>query len=350
MTRTRRAALALILLAGTLAGCSSGPPPDRPPPSRPASSAAPEPDASPGARTPTVTLKEAAGVVRAILSTDDAVRATGDEPYALAQARDAQLPITVTAFRSTGLKPPRYVWGEPTLLVPRLDRFPLWFAALVGRRDAGGGSRTALLTFMRQYENSRWQLSFASLLNTSTPLAVDGAPLGVALDDEGYATPLATRDESVAISPHLMAPLHATIAEEGPGGFAAGLIAAGPQTTGYFTEVGEAKPQAKRLGFLYDSIFGATEFPIYALRATDGGAVVMYSLTRTTTWQAQTANALGVVPVPENARWSVGRPVVRRKLRVVETQQYVAHVQPRGATRLSEVVGYDGAVTGVNGE
>jgi hypothetical protein len=226
----------------------------------------------------------------------------------------------------------------------------LWFAALVERQDAAGGRRTALLAFMRQFENSRWQLSFASLLYTATPDSVNGAPLGVALDDEGYATPLPTRDDSLAISPHLMAPLHATIAEEGPAGFAAGLIAGGPQTTGYFTEFGEAKPAAKRLGLLYDSIFGATEFPIYALRTADGGAVVLYSLSRTTSWQAQTANALGVVPVPENARWKVGRPVVRRKLRVIETQQYVAHVQPHGATRLSEVVGFDGAVTSVTGE
>ncbi|MEO3812948.1 hypothetical protein ABGB17_28430 [Sphaerisporangium sp. B11E5] len=348
MIRIVRAALATLLVAGAIVGCTSEPPAARrsPSPSAPLS-----PEASPTTEEPpTVTLKEAAEVVRAVLATDDVVRAAGDEPYALAQRRDAQSPITVTEFRSTGLKPPRYTWGEPRLLVPRLDRFPLWFAALVERREPGGDRRTALLAFMRQYENSRWQLSFASLLYAATPLDVDGAPLGVSLDEEGYATPLPTRDDTLAISPHLMAPLHATIAEEGPGGFAAGLIAAGPQTTGYFTEVGEAKPEAKRLGFLYDSIFGATEYPIYALRATDGGGVVLYSLSRTTNWQAQTANAIGVVPVPENARWSIGRPVVRRKLRVTETQQYVAHVQPRGATRLSEVVGYDGAVTGVSGE
>ncbi|GAA1263797.1 hypothetical protein GCM10009677_14330 [Sphaerisporangium rubeum] len=346
MIRTVRAALAAILLAGAAGACTS----DRPA-ARPSPAATPAPQASASAReTPTVTLKEAARAVRAILATDDVVRAAGDEPYALAQTRDAQLPIMVTEFRSTDLKPPRYTWGEPRLLVPRLDRFPLWFAALVERRDPHGDRRTALLAFMRQYENSRWQLSFSSLLNAATPLGSDGAPLGVALDGEGYATPLPTRDDTLAISPHLMAPLHATIAEEGPGGFAAGLIAAGPQTTGYFTEVGEAKPEAKRLGLLYDSIFGATEYPIYALRTTDGGAVVLYSLTRTTNWQAQTLNAAGLVPVPENARWSTGRPVVRRKLRVVETQQYVAHVQPRGATRLSEVVGYDGAVTGVSAD
>ncbi|MFC4531644.1 hypothetical protein ACFO60_12780 [Sphaerisporangium dianthi] len=290
-----------------------------------------------------MTLTEAGTVLREILAADDVARAGGAESYAVEQSRDAQRPLTVVAFESTGLRPSRYRWDRPALLVPRLrpDRYPYWFAAVVRREDSKGKSRTAVLAFMKQYKTSDWQLSFASLLEPRAE------PPAVALDDEGYATPLATRDDSVAISPHLMAPLHATIAEEGPKGYAASLIAPGPLTTGYFDEVEKLQPEYKSRGFLYDSLFAATAFPIYALRTTDGGAAILYSLTRTTLRQAKVSRAAGLVPVPKAVRWTVGRVLVPTTLRMVETQQYVGHVARRGAGQPATIVGFDGAATSV---
>ncbi len=346
---TMRAVLAILLFAVTASACASGGHETRRGPVAATSAATgastPTPAPSPSAQaedSQAVTPAEAADLVRKILRTDDAVRASGDEFYALQQVRDAQNQITATAFQSTGMKPPRYTWGAPRVLVPRLDRFPYWFAAVVERRDASGANRTAVLVFMKQYEVSRWQLSFVSLLYPGTKLP------DVSLDSQGYATPLATRDDSIAISPHLMAPLHATIAEEGPGGFAADLIAAGPQTTGYFTEVEKIQPESKWRGYLYDSLFAATAFPIYALRTTDGGAVILYSLTRTTLRQAKIKHADGLVPVPKEVRWAVGSVVVPNMLRVVETQQYVSHVSRRGAAEPAKIIGFDGAATGVS--
>lgn len=354
MKTTMGFALALFLFTGAATGCSTAGPPvsGRPATAGATAKATPvatssppaAPPASPSAspEAPAVTLAEAGEQVRLILGADDVFRAGTAEKYALDQTRDAQGQITAMAFQSTGGKPPRYTWGPPKLLVPRLDRFPYWFAAVVERREEGGGSRTALLAFMRQSELYRWQLSFVSLLYPGT------LPPGVGLDAEGYATPLATRDDSVAISPHLMAPLHATIAEEGPGGFAAGLIAAGPQTTGYFTEVERIQPDFKWRGLLYDSLFAATAFPIYALRTTDGGALILYSLTRTTLRQAKTKAAEGLVPVPKNVRWAVGNLVVPYMLRVVETQQYVSHVSRKGAAEPAKIIAFDGVVTRVS--
>ncbi|MEV7965183.1 hypothetical protein AB0O34_04285 [Sphaerisporangium sp. NPDC088356] len=349
MNRTMRAVLAMFLFAATASACASSGHEIRRSPvaatsaATGASTPAPSPSSSPQVGdTPAVTPAEAAEQVHLILATDDALRASGDEYPARQQVRDAQSLFTATAFQSTGMKPPRYTWGRPKLLVPRLDRFPYWFAAVVERRDESGASRTAVLAFMKQYDVSRWQLSFASLLYPRTKLPE------VSLDPQGYATPLATRDDSIAISPHLMAPLHATIAEEGPGGFAAGLIAAGPQTTGYFTEVEKIQSESKLRGFLYDSLFAATAFPIYALRTTDGGAVILYSLTRTTLRQAKIKHADGLVPVPKDVRWAVGSVVVPNMLRVIETQQYVSHVSRRGAAEPAKIIGFDGAATGVS--
>ncbi|MFC4586436.1 hypothetical protein [Sphaerisporangium corydalis] len=346
MNRTTRVALAFLLFAGAGAACSPTATPAPPGTVAAASSAPSSPAATPSPsasqRPPAVTLAEAGKVVRGILGADDVVRASGDESFALAQTRDAQAQIIAVAFQSTGREPPRYTWGTPTLLVPRLDRPPYWFAAVAERKDESGRSRTAMLVFMKQYEVSLWQLSFASLLYPGTP------PPAVSLDPEGYATALPTKDDTVAISPHLMAPLHATIAEEGPGGFAAELIAAGPQTTGYFTEVEKIQPDFKRRGFLYDSLFAATAFPIYALRTTDGGAAIMYSLTRTTLWQAKIKATEGLVPVPEDVRWDVGSLTVPYMLRVVDTQQYVSHVSRKGSPEPARIIAFDDAPTGVS--
>ncbi|MFC7386882.1 hypothetical protein [Sphaerisporangium rhizosphaerae] len=350
MTRTMRAALAPSLLAAamvTLVACSTPPAPTSrgavpasASPSAPAGSASPT---STAAEAPAVTLQEAGRVTREILAADDAARAAGAEFYAVDQSRDAQAPITVAAFESTGLRSARYTWGGPALLVPRLrpGRYPYWFAAIVERRDAKGQGRTAVLAFMKQYEAADWRLSFASLLYPGAE------PPAVALDEDGYATPLATRDDSIAISPHLMAPLHATIAEEGPKGYAASLIGPGPQTTGYFDEVEKTQPEYKLRGFLYDSLFAATAYPIYALRTTDGGAAILYSLTRTTLRQAKTASAAGLVPVPKDVRWSVGSVVVPSMVRMVETQQYVSQVARRGSPERARIIGFDGAATSV---
>ncbi|WP_344947262.1 hypothetical protein [Sphaerisporangium flaviroseum] len=347
MTRTMRVALAsllpVILAASACSPAAQAPRTAATSPAAATGSPTPTPSPSATVESPAVTLEEAAKIVRAILQTDDVVRDQGVESYALTQTRDAQAEITATAFQSAE-KPSRYTWGEPTLLVPRMeqDRFPYWFAAVVERRDARGDSRTAVLSFMKQYEYSRWQLGFTSLLYPGTSLPA------VTLDPQGYATALATRDDSTAISPHLMAPLHATIAEEGPKGFAASLIAAGPQTTGYFTEVQRVRPDYKRRGFLYDSLFAATAFPIYALRTTDGGAVVLYSLRRTTLREAKAKQATGLVPVPKNVRWAVNGVVVPRMLRLVETQQYVGHVPRKGAAEPATIIGFDGITTGVS--
>jgi hypothetical protein len=67
-----------------------------------------------------------------------------------------------------------------------------------------------------------------------------------------------------------------------------------------------------RAGFSYDSIFSADNFPMYALRSKDGGALIQYALSRTTTTTTKTAEN-DYTPVPEPARWAIGSPVLRRR-------------------------------------
>ncbi len=342
-----RLVAALVALAVSSAACSGGSP--SAPRSSPvaastaASTLAPTPAPTPA---PAVTLDEARRVLADLLAADDVARANGDERLALDLSRDAVHATTAAVYRSAGMAPPRYVWRSPTLLVPRLTTYPYWFAATAERRyghDHGHAqeSRKAVLVLMRESERDRWRIAFSSLLDKGQSMP------DVELDAEGYATALDTRDESVTISPHLMGPLHATIAEEGTGGFAAGLIAGGPHTTGYFSQIKKTERVAKDRDCMnYDSIFAATTFPVFALRTPAGGAVVMYSLLRTTSWTPVLKCGEGRrLPIPEGAEWLLDDTVVLKQRRIIETQQYVATVPAKNATTTAKVIGYTGWTT-----
>ncbi|MDF2710106.1 MAG: hypothetical protein K0R62_5758 [Nonomuraea muscovyensis] len=332
--RLKALALAVTLLTGTagLAACSGS---ASPAPSRAAAaeSLSPTPAPAPHAVTP----DDAAEVFAEFVATDDLLRAGGDLRLSLEITRDSEALLTTAAFESTGNRPPRYTWGRPTFYVPRFpagERAP-WFSVLVTR-----DGELTLLTFAKAAD---WRLGSATRL-------LDGrrAP-AIALDADGYATALGSQDESVTISPHYMGPLHATVAEAGAGGVAAGLIAPGPHTTDIAQEIAAERDEAKIAGFSYDSIFSGNDHPVYALRTSDGGALIQYSLTRTTTTTTRTAEK-DFIPVPESARWAIGEPVLRRTLRLSETHQYATAVPPSSAPAAARVVAHDGALTRASGE
>lgn len=331
--RLKALALAVTLLTGTagLAACSGS---AAPAPSRAAAgSSTPTPTPAP----PAVTLDDAAEAFAEFIATDDLLRAGGDLRLSLQITRDSESLLTTAAFASTGNRPPRYTWGRPTFYVPRFpagERAP-WFSVLVTRDDA-----LTLLTFAKAAD---WRLGSATRL-----LEGQRAP-EIALDADGYATALGAQDESVTISPHYMGPLHATVAEAGASGVTAGLIAPGPHTTDIAREISVERDEAKLAGFSYDSIFSGNDHPVYALRTSDGGALIQYSLTRTTTTTTRTAEK-DFIPVPEPARWAIGEPVLRRTLRLSETHQYATAVPPSSAPAAARVVAHDGALTRASGE
>jgi hypothetical protein len=342
--RLVRVALAVALVTGAAACSGDGRPAAVSGPSSPTAShmSAPDPALTgTPAPAPGVTLGEARQVLGDVLAADDVARAAGDERLALDLSRDAPNAITAATYRASAMAPPRYTWGRQTLMVPRLVTYPYWFTAAVERRDVRGRTRTAVLVLLRDSEKSRWRIDFSALLDSGQE------PPSVRLDADGYATALATRDESVMISPHLMGPLHATIAEEGVGGFAAGLVAPGAHTTGYFTQIAADRQLAKDRDCMnYDSIFAATTYPVYALRTPDGGAVVLYSLNRTTTWSPVLKCGEGKrLEIPAGARWLLKDPVVLKERRIVEMQQYVSVVPAKNAPTTAQIIGFDGVIT-----
>jgi hypothetical protein len=330
----------LALAAGVLAAATACTGNATPPP--PTKSAVATTTPSPSASTPAITRAEAAKEFTKIVVTDDALRVKSPLEGRLdLEAKDlmtgGQAPLTVAAYLSTDFAPPRYKWGPPTFYVPKFssqERAP-WFSALATRNG-----HPTLLTFAK---SDRWRLSSAAQL-----LPGQGVP-EIELDAEGYATALAPDDKTVTISPQFMQPVHASVAETGSAGVTAGLIAAGPYTTEVAEQIAIQRERAKNDGFSYDSIFSADNFPVYALRTRSGGALIQYSLSRTTTTTTKTAED-DYLPVPEQARWAIDSAVLRRTLRLIETHQYATAVPPLSRPSAAAVIAHDGALTRASGQ
>ncbi|MEV4059246.1 hypothetical protein [Nonomuraea dietziae] len=321
--RRRMLALAAGLLAAATACSGSGEPSSSPVAAATAAAAPTTPSVAPG-----VSLSEAANAFSEYVVTDDMLRVAGDRRFARDLHRDGRTDLVTAEFASTGDRPARYTWGTPTFLVPRLrPDEPLWFSVVVPRDN-----RTAVLTFAK---GTDWRLSALALLLPAQRLPE------VKLDAAGYAEVVGSEDKGVQISPRYIAPLHATIAERGPAGIAAGLIAAGPYTTETAAEIADNRTAAKKDGFTYDSIFSAADYPVYALRTVDGGALVQYSLLRTTSMNS-VISVSPFLPVPPEGRWALTREQYRDNIKIFETQQYVATVPPASA---ATVIAYDGAIT-----
>ncbi|MGN9836936.1 hypothetical protein ACTMTI_02310 [Nonomuraea sp. H19] len=296
---------------------------------------------TPAPAPPGVTRDEAAKVFSEITVTDDLLRVKNDLQGRLGLAVDlmtgGQTPLTLAAYLSTDYAPPRHKWGVPTLYVPRFatdERAP-WFSALATR-----DGKPTLLTFAK---SDRWRLSSAA------QLVQDQQVPDIELDADGYAAALAPDDKTVTISPQFMQPVHASVAETGSAGVTAGLIAAGPYTTEVAQQIADLREKAKLDGFSYDSIFSADSFPVYALRTEDGGALIQYSLSRTTTTTTKTAED-DYIPVPESAGWAISTPVLRRSLRLIETHQYATAVPPLSKPSAAAVIAHDGGLTRASGQ
>ncbi|MER6001278.1 hypothetical protein ABT120_22115 [Nonomuraea angiospora] len=337
----------LALAAGVLAAATActGNAPAEPSKAAATSSASP----SPSAPMTAVTQAEATEEFFKFTATDDTLRAPSEFQGRLdMELKDVvtggQSPLTAAAFLSHDFAPPRYRWGTPKLFVPRFaptEQAP-WFSALVTR----DGSPT-LLTFAKSAD--RWRLSSAAEL-----LPRQEVP-EIQLDADGYATAVAPDDKSVTISPQFMGPVHASVAETGAAGPTAGLLAPGPYTTEVAAQIAHLRDVLKNSteqgGYSYDSIFSADNFPVYSLRTKDGGALIQYSLSRTSTTTAVTKAAEDEgISVPEPAQWALDKPKVRKTLRLIETHQYATVVPPLKAPAAADVIAHDGALTRASGQ
>ena len=249
----------------------------------------------------------------------------------------------------TGTPAPRYRYGAATVYVPQMKSFPLWFAAVVPRTPIRGGpARTAIMVFSRPAAADSWQLSLSALLQPGAALP------RVALDATGHATALATFDHNLLVSPNSVGAVQAALANDGPGAAVSTVVAAGPYTTGVHDQIVTAKRSATRLGLSYDSLLQGSSFPLYALATADGGALVLYSLVRSTViLRTAKRQQIQIPPAFAPMLYATGRVLIRSELDTGETYQYAAYVpanQPAGKPPgQMRVIAADGGPTSAGG-
>jgi hypothetical protein len=323
-------ALALALTLAGAAGCSNGHPRTRPAAAVSSAGTTPPPEA--------VTPAMATAAFRSFVTNEDVARASGDERLALWWTSEGQSQLTAAAFRramAAGHPVPRYRYDSPVLYVPRLKPDGVqWFVARARRSTLDGKDpQTVLMGFVRTKPTMRWRLSLATLLDKKQK------PPKIAVDDQGYAKPLATFDANLLIPPRVVPSIQATLAEEGPGNVAAKVMATGEHTTDFYTADQKATKPKKGNGLKTDTVYSATSFPIFPLATTDGGGFVMYALSRDEV-STKSKKKPGRVPIPKAATPFIDADLVHSQLDVAQMMQFATLVPPKHAK------GAKGAATG----
>ena len=203
--------------------------------------------------------------------------ANHDQLLAESLTSSAQYTLRASQYASaaaTGTPVTAPTYGKPTLYVPKLTTYPLWFMVAAPEYPAHGGQRgTALMVFDRPGAGSPWALNGTALLGKDTPA------LPVAVDKHGYATALATTDTKPLLRPDAVGAMHASVVDDGPASAAASVVERGPDTTGlYQANAAEAK-RIRPDHYIYTWEMEGTSYPVFALRSTGGGAVVFYTMT-----------------------------------------------------------------------
>lgn len=224
---------------------------------------------------------------------------------------------------------------KPVFYIPRLTGYPHWFAvdAAAAAKPAGTVQplRHALL-FRQETASAPWRLAADPFVSGSgTPLSA------IALDSDGYATPVAPDAGHLALSPSKMASAHAEVLNSGLGPVGSSVpgataLAKGPQTSQAYDALQQARGGFAKLGVSLTSRFTPSTQPTYALRTTDGGAVVWYVLQQQETYAASkpgtlsiTGDLVGLAPA--------GR--VDRRLDTTVLVQYLASVPAEGTATVS---------------
>jgi hypothetical protein len=301
------------------------------------------------------TPASALGVYNSFVTANRVALANQNELLALSLLTGSQYSITsatYTAATARGHLMTGPVYGPPTLYVPKLTTYPQWFMATVPERPAtGGATQTALLVFDRLDAEAIWALSSSAVLDA-------GAALNVAVDRAGYATALATSDQALKLRPDVVGAIHAAVADDGPSSAAAPVVQAGPQTTGLYQANAAIARQVAAQKDSYSWELEGTSFPFFALRTTDGGALVFYTMAlATSTVAAHLPPAHShakppVIPVPAAFKSLVPATHLpfQHGLNVNYTYSYIALDPAATAQKAAlQVIGVNGAPTYVHG-
>ncbi|MBC6456810.1 hypothetical protein [Actinomadura sp. HBU206391] len=250
---------------------------------------------------PPLTLSEAREVLNKYESTNNQANKALDDKLLASAETGAQLDMDTAAYklrRATKQSFTQFNYAKPAFFIPRLNSHPRWFAVGAASREARTGSRKGTgrqralehqhaLLFVQDKAGAAWRLA-------ADPYPTGGPIGGVAVDKDGYATSVSAGDQQLALAPSKIAAAHAALLTSGPKSPAAAGIGAGPHTTQAYEALKKATSQFSRVGVGLTSLFAPSTAPVYALRTTDGGALVWYVLQQNERYTAKKPGAISV--------------------------------------------------------
>ncbi|TDE36084.1 hypothetical protein [Actinomadura sp. 6K520] len=296
-----------LLAAALSAGCSGA-----------ASSA----DPAKPAGTPPLTKAQAQQVLASFTQAADRAGRGLDRRSLHAIETDPQLTMDVAALRlrrAVKRPPAKLRFTGTTFYIPRLNGYPQWFAvgAVTGQDEQA--LRHAML-FTRAKADAPWLLA-------ADPHPGEASLSKVALDPDGYATPVTPNAKGLAVAPRKLPAAHAALLSEGPTAAGASVLAEGPQTTETYKALKNGEKTLAGRGVTLSSRFSAAPYTVHALRTKDRGALVWYVLKQN---EAYSSSRPGRLTVSGDLIGLAPTRAARTRLDTTVLVQYLATVPPKG--------------------
>jgi hypothetical protein len=358
------AALAAVL---TTAACTSAP----------ASSAA---NARPSV-SPAITAAQAARVWSHFVSVSGPeVSQTGDIQATLAVAtgperaiESAQIAMIARSLNvapadiGPAIKGSAYPLFDPpaSYYLPEQSGYPRFFVVDVNRKPVAGGppasgsATSADGVTYRDYPTYLFLFEQASagapwLAASLTTLPVGESLPKLAVDSAGYIPTVPLSDGSLQARPDEVGALQAAVVDDGPASAATKAVAAGPLTTGLYQGAANHTAGLKPPhGDVYQWELQGTSYPQFALRTADGGALVFYTMTLSTTVavpdyinKADPIRPGPPISVPANLKLLLpqDQPTPLIQLSSDQTLPFAAIDPPQGKSKI-QVIAMNGAPT-----
>ncbi|GAA0337322.1 hypothetical protein NE235_32855 [Actinoallomurus spadix] len=270
---------------------------------------------TPAIAAPAVAKDRAAQLLAHYQAVNNRANGTSDERLLATVETGAQLDMDRAEYRRRTAAKEKYtpfVYSAPAYYIPRETGFPKWFAVVA----TAGRTRHALV-FTQERPKGPWLL-------TADPFPAETIT-GVALDKDGYATAVAPDDGRTAPAPGKIAAVHAATLTRGTSG-----MAPGPYTTQAHDALVKAEAALKRRGVTLTSDFRPDRQQAFALRTTDGGALVWYVVRQSESYDLARPGLIG--NGGDLAGLISGK--VRRHLDTTALTQYLAVVPPQGAAKV----------------
>ncbi|KAB2380264.1 hypothetical protein [Actinomadura montaniterrae] len=235
---------------------------------------------------------------------------------------DPQLSMDEAALklrRTIRQRPPALKFTHPVFYIPRLRGYPHWFAA-----DAitGKGKQTLrhAMLFTQAKAGAPWLLA-------ADPYPADAALSKVALDPDGYATPVDAGDKGLPIAPARLPAAHAAVLSGGTSAPGASALAKGPKTSETYNALKQGEQALANRGVTLSSKFSAAPYAVYALRTKDRGALVWYVVKQN---EAYSAAKRGRLAVSGDLTGLAPAASARTRMDTTVLVQYLATVPPKG--------------------